>query len=285
MMRRCCSRSAPRPAWRSRTPGFTRRPAASSAGSRPAPRSPPGCCPARTPAEVLADVSLQALSLSGADLAMLALPDEERRRLTVSYAEGDGADAVRGLVASGRRVDVRAGAGHRRAGDLGRLRRRRARRGGRSRGDEPDRARHRVPARCAGQRPGRAHHRAPPRRAAVSPGAGGRGGLVRRPGRNRARAGRQPGRGGAAVAVRGPGPDRPRPARPGHPAAVRHWHVAGGHHADDHQAGGGQPGHQRGRRDGRDDQGDPRAPSSRCRPGTRPPARICAATSSTWPRR
>ena len=50
------------------------------------------------PADVLADVSLQALSLSGADLAMLALPDEERRRLTVSYAEGDGADAVRGLV-------------------------------------------------------------------------------------------------------------------------------------------------------------------------------------------
>jgi len=50
------------------------------------------------PADVLADVSLQALSLSGADLAMLALPDEERRRLTVSYADGDGADAVRGLV-------------------------------------------------------------------------------------------------------------------------------------------------------------------------------------------
>ena len=37
------------PAWRSRTRGFTRRPAASSAGSRPAPRSPPGCCPVRTP--------------------------------------------------------------------------------------------------------------------------------------------------------------------------------------------------------------------------------------------
>jgi signal transduction histidine kinase len=50
------------------------------------------------PADVLADVSRQALSLSGADLAMLALPDEERRRLTVSYADGDGADAVRGLV-------------------------------------------------------------------------------------------------------------------------------------------------------------------------------------------
>jgi GAF domain-containing protein/two-component sensor histidine kinase len=50
------------------------------------------------PADVLADVSRQALSLSGAHLAMLALPDEERRRLTVSYADGDGADAVRGLV-------------------------------------------------------------------------------------------------------------------------------------------------------------------------------------------
>ena len=47
----------------------------------------------------------------------------------------------------------------------------------------------------------------------------------------------------AAVAVRGSGPDRPRPARPGHPAAVRHRHVAGGHDADDHPAGGGQPHH------------------------------------------
>jgi signal transduction histidine kinase len=50
------------------------------------------------PAEVLADVTRQALELSGADLAMLALPDEEGHRLTVSHAEGDGADAVRGLV-------------------------------------------------------------------------------------------------------------------------------------------------------------------------------------------
>ena len=50
------------------------------------------------PAEVLADITRQALELSGADLAMLALPDEDGRILTVAYAEGDGADAVRGLV-------------------------------------------------------------------------------------------------------------------------------------------------------------------------------------------
>jgi signal transduction histidine kinase len=36
--------------------------------------------------------------LSGADLAVLALPDAEGRRLTIAYAEGDGADATRGLV-------------------------------------------------------------------------------------------------------------------------------------------------------------------------------------------
>jgi signal transduction histidine kinase len=50
------------------------------------------------PTEVLADVTRQILDLSGADLAVLALPDEERRRLTISYAEGGGADATRGLV-------------------------------------------------------------------------------------------------------------------------------------------------------------------------------------------
>jgi signal transduction histidine kinase len=48
--------------------------------------------------EVLADVTRQALELSGADLAVLALPDEEGRRLTITYAEGDGAAATRGLV-------------------------------------------------------------------------------------------------------------------------------------------------------------------------------------------
>ena len=50
------------------------------------------------PADVLADITRRALELSGADLAMLALPDEERRWLTITYADGDGADAVRGLV-------------------------------------------------------------------------------------------------------------------------------------------------------------------------------------------
>ena len=51
-----------------------------------------------TPGEVLADVTRQALELSGADLAVLALPDEEGRRLTVTYAAGDGAEVTRGLV-------------------------------------------------------------------------------------------------------------------------------------------------------------------------------------------
>jgi len=50
------------------------------------------------PAEALADITRQALELSGADLAVLALPDEEARRLTITYAEGDGAEAARGLV-------------------------------------------------------------------------------------------------------------------------------------------------------------------------------------------
>ena len=48
--------------------------------------------------EVLAGITRQARELSGADLAALALPDEGGRGLTVTYADGDGADAVRGLV-------------------------------------------------------------------------------------------------------------------------------------------------------------------------------------------
>ena len=40
------------------------------------------------PGEVLADITRQARELSGADLAVLALPDEEGRRLTISYADG-----------------------------------------------------------------------------------------------------------------------------------------------------------------------------------------------------
>jgi signal transduction histidine kinase len=50
------------------------------------------------PAEVLAGITRQARELSGADLAVLALPGEEGRGMTLTYAEGDGADAVRGLV-------------------------------------------------------------------------------------------------------------------------------------------------------------------------------------------
>ncbi len=50
------------------------------------------------PGEVLAGVAKQARELSGADLAVLALPTEDRRLLTVSYADGEGAEATRGLV-------------------------------------------------------------------------------------------------------------------------------------------------------------------------------------------
>jgi signal transduction histidine kinase len=52
------------------------------------------------PGEVLAGITRLALELSGADLAVLALPDEEGRRLTITYAEGDGAAAALGLVLS-----------------------------------------------------------------------------------------------------------------------------------------------------------------------------------------
>ncbi|MGH3246284.1 MAG: GAF domain-containing sensor histidine kinase [Trebonia sp.] len=47
---------------------------------------------------VLADITRQALELSGADLAILALPDDDGKRLTYAHTEGDGADDVRGLV-------------------------------------------------------------------------------------------------------------------------------------------------------------------------------------------
>jgi signal transduction histidine kinase len=50
------------------------------------------------PGEVLADITRQARELSGADLAVLVLPDDEGRRLTIAYADGDGADATRGLM-------------------------------------------------------------------------------------------------------------------------------------------------------------------------------------------
>jgi len=47
---------------------------------------------------VLGDLTRQVLELSGADLVTLALPDEDGRRLTLEYAEGDGAAQARGLV-------------------------------------------------------------------------------------------------------------------------------------------------------------------------------------------
>jgi two-component system, NarL family, sensor histidine kinase DevS len=50
------------------------------------------------PSEVLAGITKQARKLSGADLAVLVLPEEDGRLLTVSYADGDGAEATRGLV-------------------------------------------------------------------------------------------------------------------------------------------------------------------------------------------
>jgi signal transduction histidine kinase len=50
------------------------------------------------PGEVLASITSQARDLSDADLAVLALPDEQGRRLTVTYADGDGAQDVCGLV-------------------------------------------------------------------------------------------------------------------------------------------------------------------------------------------
>jgi signal transduction histidine kinase len=50
------------------------------------------------PADALADITRRALELSGADLAVLALPDEGGRRLTITHAAGDGAAATRGLV-------------------------------------------------------------------------------------------------------------------------------------------------------------------------------------------
>jgi signal transduction histidine kinase len=48
--------------------------------------------------EVLARITSQARALSGADLAILLLPDEAARLFTVAYADGDGAQSVRGLV-------------------------------------------------------------------------------------------------------------------------------------------------------------------------------------------
>jgi len=53
------------------------------------------------PGEVLASITRQTQKLSGSDLTVLALPDTEGRRLTIAYAEGDGAEEARGLVFPG----------------------------------------------------------------------------------------------------------------------------------------------------------------------------------------
>jgi signal transduction histidine kinase len=50
------------------------------------------------PGEVLAGITQQVRELSGADLAVLALPTEDGRVLTISYADGEGAEDTRGLV-------------------------------------------------------------------------------------------------------------------------------------------------------------------------------------------
>jgi two-component system, NarL family, sensor histidine kinase DevS len=50
------------------------------------------------PGEVLARITSKARELTDADLAVLALPDEAARCLVVSYADGDGEEAVRGLA-------------------------------------------------------------------------------------------------------------------------------------------------------------------------------------------
>lgn len=52
------------------------------------------------PADVLAGLTRQTLELSGADLAVMALPDRDGQRLIIEHADGDGAEAARGLVLS-----------------------------------------------------------------------------------------------------------------------------------------------------------------------------------------
>jgi len=50
------------------------------------------------PAEVLAALTARALDMSGSDVAVVALPDADRTRLVIEYADGSGAEAARGLV-------------------------------------------------------------------------------------------------------------------------------------------------------------------------------------------
>jgi signal transduction histidine kinase len=50
------------------------------------------------PETVLDSLTRQTLKMSGGDLVTLALPDEDGKRLTIDYAEGDGAARARSLV-------------------------------------------------------------------------------------------------------------------------------------------------------------------------------------------
>jgi len=50
------------------------------------------------PGEVLATITKKVLELSAADITVLALPDGDSSLLTISYAEGVGAEGARGLV-------------------------------------------------------------------------------------------------------------------------------------------------------------------------------------------
>jgi signal transduction histidine kinase len=50
------------------------------------------------PGEVLGEVTRQVRELSGADMALLAVPDDDGRRLTYAHAEGEAADEARGLM-------------------------------------------------------------------------------------------------------------------------------------------------------------------------------------------
>ena len=134
------------------------------------------------PGEVLDLVTQQVLEMSGADLAVLALPDEERRELSdhacgrPGRGEDPGADASRGVA-------LRGGAGERRASVAGRLQPRRA---GGAGGPGADVARPRggIPARHAGQYPRRAHGRPPPGGDAAGTGRDRAGRLLRGPGRH-----------------------------------------------------------------------------------------------------
>ncbi len=98
----------------------------------------------------LAALTRQALELSDADLVTVALPDEQRRRLTIEYAEGDGASRGPRPGPPGRRLAVRSGPGQRGTAGHRQLRGRQAGLLRRPPGRRAPRARDRLPARRAG---------------------------------------------------------------------------------------------------------------------------------------